>query len=184
MKKLMIGLCILSGFMVGFHAVALLSSTPKPQEAETYIVHDKQELQAALGVAKGGDTVQVMGEWYDSLQFGKLVYPDGNPLLVEGAGCTLKHGLSVMDSHNITFTRFHIKGGTGTAGAELNDSYPDIGLRNITFDKFIIEPPAGPRGIFAGGHNMRGIKIKNTIIVGPIGGTHGIYLSGGAFDDT
>ena len=177
-RAIMLGLAL--GVFIGF----MFPMNSSPQEHETYVAANQQELTQAIALAGGGDTIKIVGEWNTSLKFGKLKYPDGQPLLVTGENTTVLHnGLSVMDCHNITISNFLIDGGTGTAGAELNDSYPDFGLKNITFEKLRIIPPAGPRGIFAGGHVMSGIKIKKSIIIGPIDGTHGIYFSGGAFDE-
>jgi hypothetical protein len=88
-----------------------------------------------------------------------------------------------MDCHNISVEDFRVTGKNyNGCSVELNDSYPEIGLKNIKIKGIDIDVLYGGRGIFTGGHVMNGIKIIQCHVRGPILGTHGIYCSGGHWD--
>ena len=148
-------------------------------QQKEYVASNPAELQTALSLAKGGDIVYVNGTWSATLQFGKLKYPDETPLVIDGQNKTkLLKGLSVMDCHNLTVQNMDVTGSNGSAGVDINDSYPDIGIKNVTFKGLNIHD-VGPRGIFMGGHNIDGVCIIGCTITRIIDGTHGIYLTGG-----
>lgn len=142
-------------------------------------IQGKVELFEALKTAKGGDVLELDGVFEGGVGFGKLKYPDGEPLTIDGMGKTIfkgKPGLSVMDCHNLTVRNIRVEG-----GVDLNDSYPEFGMRNVSLVGLTVRGPAS-NGIFMGGHNIDGVFIKNCDVRYIIGGSHAIYLSGGHWD--
>ena len=94
------------------------------------------------------------------------------PLIVKNE--VFKAGLSIMDCHNMIFEDCEIIG-----ELELNDSYPETGLRNIAFKKCYIHDSTTDRLIMMGGSAISEILFENCKILRCIGGTHVIYFSGG-----
>jgi hypothetical protein len=141
-------------------------------------VQNTTELYEALKTAKGGDVIELFGT-FEGVGLGKLKYPDGQPLILDGKGKAIftgKPGLSVMDCWNIVICNATVYG-----GVDLNDSYPEIGLRNVSLIGLTVRGPAA-RGIFLGAHNANGLFIKNCDVRFFPGGTHDIYMSGGHWD--
>jgi hypothetical protein len=163
-------------------AWAIAASGPASVQ-EPFKATNPDEFQQALQQAGPGDTIHVSGKWNKPMSLGKMKYLEGAPLKIIGP-CTVPN-ISIMDCHYVEIDGLTVVGGYPgqMAGINLNDSYPEIGLKGIKLKNGVILPPAGPRGIFLGGHNVQDIKIVKYIIVGPIGGTHGIYFSGGAFNE-
>jgi hypothetical protein len=65
-------------------------------------------------------------------------------------------------------------------GINLNDSYPDTGLKGIHLVNLTVR--GGARGIFLGGYNVDGLFIDGCDVQNDPGGTHTIYISGGGWD--
>jgi len=90
--------------------------------------------------------------------------------------------LTIMDSHNVTVKNLEVWGGCSES-ISLNDSYPEIGLKNITLEN-VTALYGGSRGLFCGGHWGDGITLKNCKISEVCYGdtTHCVYFSGGHWD--
>lgn len=152
----------------------------------------------ALSLLSGGrDVLRLRGTFKSGLKLHKMT-PES--LLIDGQGATLFFGfeggvanfdplspspttwgnISITDCHNIILENVDVWGGNMHA-IYLEDGYPEVGLKNITLDRVRVRHYK-QRGIFMGGHNIRGIYIKgcdvqDSVFDGPE--THGIYLSGG-----
>jgi hypothetical protein len=125
-------------------------------------------------VERVGNTVHLSGEFKGPMGIGKMTFEPGDPLVIDGHGATtILGGMSVMDCHHVTF-----KGIKFIGPVELNDSYPDIGLKGITFQHCGFEF-GHPRGLFMGGHNIEGIAAEDCYFLYTIGGTHNVYMTGG-----
>jgi len=155
----------------------------------------------AIG-SKGG-TIYSEGIFYDGVKISMIKYPLGQPLIVDGQEKTLFYGFegiydpetfdplklpdrtygipTIMDGHNVVFKNFTTWGGRMEA-LSINDSYPEVGVRNITLDNIKVRYGRS-RGIFMGGHNIQYIKIYNCYVTETVYGdvSHGIYLTGGAW---
>lgn len=105
------------------------------------------------------------------LSLKKAIYPENDPYVIDGGFYT---HVSIMDCHNVILKNADIIGGIG-----LNDSYPEIGLKNITIENCFIHDSGTTKPIFMGGSNIEGIFILNNKIGRTYDSTHGIYLSGG-----
>lgn len=161
-----------------------------------------QTPEAALKKISGnGDYVHLKGTFYNGM---KIKCNCVKPLVIDGNNETMFWGfegperpidvanmpngtwgtIGITDAHNIILKKFKVYGGSNQS-IDINDSYPNIGLKNITLDG--IEVKYGPsRGIFMGGNNIDGISILNCKVSQTIYGdvTHGIYLSGGHWNGT
>lgn len=150
-----------------------------------------------------GGTIYTEGTFYDGVKISMTKYPVGQPLIVDGQEKTLFYGFegtydpetfdplkmpartygipTIMDCHNVVFKNFTTWGGQ-TDALNINDSYPEVGVRNITLDNINVRY-GRKRGIFMGGHNIQYINIHNCYITETVYGdvTHGIYLTGGAW---
>ena len=158
-----------------------------------------QNPATALGKIGGnGDYIHLNGTFYNGLRLKQLKCI--KPLIVDGHGKTLFwafegpqkeidpsvglppgnwNNIDIMDCHNVKLKGMAVVGGQ-MQSLGLNDSYPNIGLKNIVLDSIIVK--YGPqRGIFMGGNVIEGISIINCRVSQTIYGdvTHGIYLSGG-----
>lgn len=110
---------------------------------------------------------------------GKQVYQEDKPLIIDGQGETYFWSpISIMDCHNVILKNFSME----NAFIELNDSYPEIGLKNITLDHISVYGGT-PRGIFMGGHNIHGITLRHCTVLYTIFGTHCVYLTGGHWNE-
>jgi hypothetical protein len=147
------------------------------------IVKTIEEFNAAVAQMQGvGGLIEIQESSFPKISLGKILCPDNNPLRIVGNGCST-NSITIMDCHNIIVEWFKVTGKNyNGCSVELNDSYPEIGLKNIKIKGIDIDVLYGGRGIFTGGHVMNGIKIVQCHIRGPILGTHGIYCSGGHWD--
>lgn len=164
------------------------------------VAHNDKELKECMGKLSGvKDRIVVRGDFYDGLKLSKLKFEE--ELLVEGdlalgaafvgfadkvTNLNPHHlpartygGISVMDCHNVRIKSVAVYGGINQA-VNLNDSYPEVGLKNITLEDVRVYYGA-KWGIFMGGHNIEGIAIRNCKVRETCYGDteHGIYLSGG-----
>jgi hypothetical protein len=129
-------------------------------------------------VEKVGNTVHLSGEFKGPMGIGKLINDPSNPLVIDGHDmATIIGGMSIMDCHNVIF-----KGIKFIGPVELNDSYPEIGLRGIAFERCSVEY-GHPRGVFMGGHNIQDITFTECSFFYTIGGTHVVYMTGGHWRD-
>jgi hypothetical protein len=106
-----------------------------------------------------------------AFSIGKQIHTEEDPFILDGGHYTT---VSIMDCHNVIIRNADI-----TGGINLNDSYPEIGLKNITIENCYIHDTGSARPIFSGGSNIDGIFILNNKIGRTYNSTHGIYLSGG-----
>jgi hypothetical protein len=143
-----------------------------------YHAYTKQQWDFALANAVGGDFIFVHGVWDTSMGVSGKIYPDlALPLTIDGKDAELKQGFAITNCYNVIVQGFTITGSNGTAGCEINDTHHDIGVRDIVLRDLKIYY-AGPRGIMMGGWNIANITISGCHIKGPLGGTHGIYMTG------
>lgn len=91
-----------------------------------------------------------------------------------GRAARFENGFTIMDSHGLKVSSLYC-GNT----INLNDSYPDKGLKGIYLSE--IAERGGARGIFLGGYNVDGVYIDRCDIGHQIGGTHAIYIAGGGW---
>lgn len=159
--------------------------------------------KAVSVIGSKGGTIYTEGVFYDGIKLGMTKYPFKQPLVVDGQEKTLFYGFegkydpetfdplqmpgrtygipNIMDCHNVILRNFRAWGGK-TETIHIDDSYPEVGVRNIILDN--IKVRYGPsRGIFMGGHNIQWVAIYNCDVTETVYGdtTHGIYLSGGAW---
>jgi hypothetical protein len=90
-------------------------------------------------------------------------------------------GISIMDSHNVTIKNLEVWG--SAHGLDLNDSYPEIGLKNILIKNCTFQYCG--MGVFSGGYAADNITLQNCKIREICYGgqtTHAIYFSGGHWD--
>ncbi|MFH2001281.1 MAG: right-handed parallel beta-helix repeat-containing protein [Planctomycetota bacterium] len=87
--------------------------------------------------------------------------------------------LTIMDCHHVTVKNLEVWGGCSEA-ISINDSYPEIGLRDIMLEN-VTARYGGSRGLFSGGSWADGIVLKDCTITETCYGdtTHCIYFSGG-----
>ena len=126
-----------------------------------------------------GATIQYLEGVYDeTLGLSKIIREPNKPLIIDGQGkTTLKQGLSIMDCHNVWIRGLNYEG-----CLELNDSYPEIGLKGIKIQNVHGKYGKGGRILFMGGHNIDGIEILDSSFLYQMNGTHSVYLSGGHWD--
>ncbi len=141
------------------------------------------------------DRVWLKGKFRDGMSIGG-VWDD--ELVVEGQGSLLFGfvgddftvnpldlpartwgNLALMDCHNVTVKNLEVWGGNMQC-VNLNDSYPEIGLKNVTLER-VKARYGSKRGFFMGGHNIQDIFLHRCIATETCYGdtTHGIYLTGG-----
>jgi len=156
-------------------------SASGPQEYDVTTPVEFQEAIWALSNTGGTINIVVPGIWPD-IHIKDVTPP--NILTINGNGVTVaERGIGVQDCHNIVLKNFIVDSGTlSGASLELNDSNANIGLDNVTFDNIVVLPQKGGRGAFLGGYRAKDIKFLNCTILGPIEGTHGIYMSGGHYN--
>lgn len=145
----------------------------------------------------GSDKLVLAGTFHGGLRLAGLVF--SNELLVDGQGATLFYGfegepetfsplampkrtwgnLTISDCHNVRVKNLEVWGGIGQC-ISLDDSYPEIGLKNVALE-WVTCRYGAPRGIFMGGHNIDGVTIDECRVDQCCYGdtTHGIYLTGG-----
>jgi hypothetical protein len=109
------------------------------------------------------------GEWHGNIQLADGVTLTGKGLVIHG-------WVTAMDVHGVKLHKFKVVG-----GVELNDSYPEKGLRDVELSYLTIHG-TGARGIFMGGHNIEGINIHHCVVLYNVGGTHNGYLTGAHWD--
>lgn len=89
-------------------------------------------------------------------------------------GDTFLAGLTIMDCQNMIFEDCEIVG-----YLNLNDSYPEIGLRDISFINCDFHDATTDRLVFLGGHNVSNLFFYGCTFKRCIYGTHIVYMSGG-----
>lgn len=115
----------------------------------------------------------VYNEW---VSFKKAIHNKDNPMVLKGD--KFLGGLGLMDCHNMIFEEVEIAG-----YLELNSSNPEIGLKNIWFNKFNLHDAnyggSYKKLMFMGGSNIDGITFSNGTVIRCIAGTHAMYFTGG-----
>ncbi|MFH1998650.1 MAG: hypothetical protein ABIK28_03170, partial [Planctomycetota bacterium] len=160
----------------------------------------KSPSEAVYKCGNQGGLIHLKGIFYTGLKVKKTHFTD--KLVIDGHNKTMLYGfygtfqqfdpanppprswnvLELMDCGNVEVKNLEVWGGCDWT-AHIDDSYPEIGVRNVTFNNLIIRYGA-PRCLFMGGHNIDGVTIKNCVVRENMYGdtTHAIYLSGGHWD--
>jgi hypothetical protein len=116
-------------------------------------------------IKDGAKNIVGTGEWHGNIGLSDGVIFRGKHLVIHGT-------VVCMDVHDVKLHKIKIIG-----AVELNDSYPEKGLKNIELSWLTIHG-TGSRGIFMGGHNISGVNIHHCVVLYNIGGTHNCYLTG------
>lgn len=150
---------------------------------------------------KGG-VVDLCGVIMNGIRVDHKEYTEEDPLILDGHGeaviCGFKDpdnydprdplqrtwgNVMIQDSKNVVVRNLTVLGGI-EQGISILDSYPEVGLRNVTIENVTVKYPQ-TRGVFMGGHNMQGLKFKGVRVFENVydgASTHAMYLSGGCFD--
>jgi len=139
---------------------------------------DNRPKPSAGRIDRNGAEVQLLeGVYTETMGWSMLVRDKNKPLIIDGQGKTVfAAGMSVMDCHNVHFRNIEVHG-----WAEINDSYPEIGVDTVSFYncKFL---DSHSRNFFMGGHNIRNVRLEKCDFLYNLNGTHNCYLSGGHWD--
>jgi hypothetical protein len=92
------------------------------------------------------------------------------------------HKTTIMDCHNVVLKRIEGWGGHSNT-INLNDSYPEIGLKDILIEKCTFKYGLN-RTFFTGGHHVQNITLLDCVFTGTMYGdvTHTVYFSGAQYD--